>query len=130
MRDALSLLDRCIAFYMNEKLTYWKVLKALGEADTEVFRRLTESVAAGDAAAALRLFGMEIADGVEVSQFISDYIWFLRGLMLTASVPGETVLEIMDMPPEQLPEMQELAVMTGTDTVVRFIYLLPSCRTE
>ncbi len=124
MRDALSLLDRCIAFYMNEKLTYWKVLKALGEADTEVFRRLTESVAAGDAAAALRLFGMEIADGVEVSQFISDYIWFLRGLMLTASVPGETVLEIMDMPPEQLPEMQELAVMTGTDTVVRFIYLL------
>ena len=31
MRDALSLLDQCIAFYLGEKLTYEKVLENLGQ---------------------------------------------------------------------------------------------------
>ena len=34
MRDALSLLDQCIAFYLGEKLTYEKVLENLGAVDT------------------------------------------------------------------------------------------------
>ncbi len=37
MRDALSLLDQCIAFYLGEKLTYDHVLDVLGAVDTEVF---------------------------------------------------------------------------------------------
>ena len=50
MRDALSLLDQCIAFYLGETLTYDKVLDVLGAADTEVFSRILRSVLAGDAA--------------------------------------------------------------------------------
>ena len=30
MRDALSLLDQCIAFYLGQELTYDKVLEVLG----------------------------------------------------------------------------------------------------
>ena len=37
MRDALSLLDQCIAFYLGQTLTYDKVLEVLGAVDTEVF---------------------------------------------------------------------------------------------
>ena len=40
MRDALSLLDQCIAFLLGEELTYDKVLDVLGAVDTEVFSRL------------------------------------------------------------------------------------------
>ena len=40
MRDALSLLDQCIAFYFEQELTYDKVLDVLGAVDTEVFSRL------------------------------------------------------------------------------------------
>ena len=40
MRDALSLLDQCIAFYLGETLTYEKVLENLGAVDTEVFSGL------------------------------------------------------------------------------------------
>ena len=32
MRDALSLLDQCIAFYLGQKLTYDHVLEVLGDA--------------------------------------------------------------------------------------------------
>ena len=34
MRDALSLLDQCIAFYLGEKLTYDKAIEVLGAVDT------------------------------------------------------------------------------------------------
>ena len=40
MRDALSLLDQCTAFYIGERLTYEHVLEVLGAVDTEVFSRL------------------------------------------------------------------------------------------
>ena len=40
MRDALSLLDQCAAFYIGQKLTYDHVLEVLGAVDTEVFSRL------------------------------------------------------------------------------------------
>ena len=40
MRDALSILDQCIAFYLGQKLTYDNVLEVLGAVDTEVFSRL------------------------------------------------------------------------------------------
>ena len=37
MRDALSLLDQCISFYLGKALTYENVLDVLGAVDTEVF---------------------------------------------------------------------------------------------
>ena len=55
MRDALSLLDQCIAFYLGEKLTYGKVLDVLGTVDTDVFSGLLRKVIAGDAAGSVRI---------------------------------------------------------------------------
>ncbi|MCI5501454.1 MAG: DNA polymerase III subunit gamma/tau, partial [Lachnospiraceae bacterium] len=48
MRDALSLLDQCIAFYLGQKLTYENVLEVLGAVDQEIFSRLTRSVIEGN----------------------------------------------------------------------------------
>ena len=44
MRDALSLLDQCIAFYLGQKLTYDHVLEVLGAVDTDVFSRLLRQI--------------------------------------------------------------------------------------
>ncbi|MBR4808021.1 MAG: DNA polymerase III subunit gamma/tau, partial [Lachnospiraceae bacterium] len=48
MRDALSLMDRCIAFFMGQKLTYDKVLDTLGAVDTAVFGEMLDLVLSGD----------------------------------------------------------------------------------
>ena len=48
MRDSLSLLDQCIAFYLGEKLTYDKVLEVLGAVDTEVFSGMLREILAGN----------------------------------------------------------------------------------
>ena len=44
MRDALSLLDQCIAFYLGQTLTYDNVLEVLGAVDTEVFSKLIRGI--------------------------------------------------------------------------------------
>ena len=59
MRDALSLLDQCIAFYLGQKLTYDNVLEVLGAVDTDVFSRLLRSVIRRDVPKVL-----DIVDGV------------------------------------------------------------------
>ena len=53
MRDALSLLDQCIAFYLGQKLTYDNVLEVLGAVDTDVFSRLLRKIIQRDVSAEL-----------------------------------------------------------------------------
>lgn len=44
MRDALSLLDQCIAFYLGQELTYEKALEVLGAVDTIVYSRMFDYI--------------------------------------------------------------------------------------
>ena len=55
MRDAISLLDKCIAFNLGEKLTYANVLSTLGTVDVETFSRLFRAISKGDVALALTI---------------------------------------------------------------------------
>ena len=124
MRDALSLLDRCLAFYMDEELTYDKALKALGEADTTVFREMTEAVFSGNAAAAMKILGRQIADGVEIGQLVRDYIWYLRNLLVARSTSREDALEIIDASSDQMDDLLDLAQRSDPDALMRCIRIL------
>ena len=66
MRDALSLLDQCIAFYLGQKLTYENVLEVLGAVDNEIFSRLTRSVIEGDVVSCLNLLDEMVMQGREL----------------------------------------------------------------
>lgn len=121
MRDAVSLLDRCIAFCMDGDLTYGRALKALGEADHDVFRNLAGAVLAGDAATALKTVGKQFQEGAEIGQFVGDFIRYLRDVMLLASASREEAAELIDAPEEQIGEMQELAGRAGVEPVLRCI---------
>ena len=74
MRDALSLLDQCIAFYLGEKLTYEKVLENLGAVDTEVFSSLLREILAQHTSQAIRILEDLIIRGRELGQFVTDFI--------------------------------------------------------
>lgn len=85
MRDALSLLDQCIAFHLGEKLTYENVLEVLGAVDTEVFSRLLRRILDEDVTGAIRILGELIDDGRELSQLVNDFTWYMRNLLLLQS---------------------------------------------
>ena len=93
MRDALSLLDQCIAFYLGQTLTYDKVLEVLGAVDTEVFSKLLRKVLQGDVTGAIRTLEDLIIGGRELGQFVGDFTWYMRNLLLvkTSENPEEAI---------------------------------------
>ncbi|MBR3172261.1 MAG: DNA polymerase III subunit gamma/tau, partial [Lachnospiraceae bacterium] len=122
MRDALSLLDQCIAFYMGEKITYEKALKALGAVDTDVFASLTASIIQGDAGAAVLTFAQMMERGREAGQFVSDFIWYLRNLLMVQT--QEEAMDLVDAPAEQILKMRNLAGSVAPEIIMRYIRVL------
>ena len=122
MRDALSLLDQCMAFYMGEKLTYEKALSALGAVDTDVFAGLTAKIILGDAGAAVLAFEQMMERGREAGQFVADYIWYLRNLLMVQT--SEEARDIVDASAEQMAEMENLAGSVPPETIMRYIRVL------
>ena len=119
MRDALSLLDQCIAFYLGEKLTYEKALDVLGAVDTEVFSELLRKVLAQDTAGAIKTLEELIVQGRELGQFVNDFVWYMRNLLLvkTSDVPEDAV----DVSAENLERLKEESEMLDTETLMRYI---------
>ena len=85
MRDALSLLDQCAAFYIGQKLTYDHVLEVLGAVDTEVFSRLLRKILDRDVHSVIEIVDELVMQGRELSQLSADFTWYLRNLLLVRS---------------------------------------------
>ena len=119
MRDSLSLLDQCIAFYLGEKLTYDRVLEVLGAVDTDVFSELLRLILAEQITDAIALLDRLILDGRDLTQFVNDFTWYLRNLMLLKA--SDDMEDILDISTENLAQLREEAAMIRNDTLMRFI---------
>ncbi|NDL66358.1 DNA polymerase III subunit gamma/tau [Anaerotalea alkaliphila] len=87
MRDALSILDQCIAFYIGESITFEKVLEVLGAVDSTVFMELVESIHQQDARAALDLLDRVVMQGRDLVQFLVDLLTHLRNMLVVKNMP-------------------------------------------
>lgn len=119
MRDALSLLDQCIAFYLGQKLTYDKVLEVLGAVDTEIFSRLLRAVIAENVAEAIRIMEELIVEGRELGQFVNDFTWYLRNLLLIKGC--DDMEEVLDISSENLALLKEESQMIDAEVLMRYI---------
>ncbi len=119
MRDAISLLDRCVAFYLGEELTYDKVLEVLGTVDVAVFGRLMRHVREKNVTEALKLLDDIVARGRELTQFTVDFTWYLRNLLLTKA--SEEMLDTMEIPTDYRQEFLNEVYANDADTLVRYI---------
>ena len=119
MRDALSLLDQCVAFYLNERLTYDHVLDILGAVDTSVFSRLIRYIMNQNVSDAMKLVEEVVIQGRELGQFVSDFTWYLRNLMLVQS--SDQLEDILDMSAENLAALKEEAKQMKQSVLMRYI---------
>ncbi len=119
MRDALSLLDQCAAFYIGETLTYDHVLEVLGAVDTEVFSRLLRELLAFDVQAVIQTVDELVMQGRELSQLASDFTWYLRNLLLVKS--SDNMEDVLDVSTENLARLKEEAQMADSGTLMRYI---------
>ena len=122
MRDALSLLDQCIAFFLGQKLTYEHVLEVLGAVDTEVFSRLLRAVMQADTVTSIAILEEMVIQGRDLGQFVTDFTWYLRNLLLIQSAPD--MEEILDMSRENLELLKEEAEMIDAEVLMRYIRVL------
>ena len=120
-RDSLSLLDQCIAFHFGKELTYDMVLDVLGAVDTEVFGRLFEHVLDQDVAGCISLLEEIVMQGRELTQFITDFTWYLRNLLLVKTSDADTIEDTVDMSSENLERLKSEAEDVTQDTVMRYI---------
>lgn len=119
MRDALSLLDQCIAFHFGQELTYDKALDVLGAVDTEVFSRLLRHVIGREVTGCIGLLEEIVMQGRELSQFVTDFTWYLRNLLLLQS--ADDIEDIIDVSSDNLLRLKEEAGMLETETLMRYI---------
>ncbi|MCR5256269.1 MAG: DNA polymerase III subunit gamma/tau [Acetatifactor sp.] len=119
MRDALSLLDQCIAFNLGEELTYDKVLDVLGAVDTEVFSRLLRNVLDRNVLGCIQILEEIVMQGRELTQFVTDFTWYLRNLLLVKA--SDELENVIDMSSENLKRLKEEAEIIDNDRIVRFI---------
>lgn len=122
MRDALSLLDQCIAFYLGQKLTYDNALEVLGAVDSSVFSKMFNCVADYDVVGCIELIDEMMIAGRDINQFINEFIWYIRNLMLVDS--SENGSDMVDVSAEQLIVMKEDAKKVDVGVLIRYIRIL------
>ena len=122
MRDALSLLDQCIAFNLGKKLTYDATLEVLGTVDVQVYSNLLDLILKSDVAKVMDLIENIACQGREWSQFVTDFLWFLRNLLLVGQ--GTASEEALEVSTEQLKFLQEKAKDLDENMLIRDIRIL------
>jgi DNA polymerase-3 subunit gamma/tau len=119
MRDAISLLDQCSAFYFGQKLTYDMVLDVLGVTDIEVFSRLLRACLEGNVSVCIAILEEAVMQGRELSRFVTDFTWYLRNLLLLQTSEGNT--EIIDASEENMARLKEESTLAPAEVVMRYI---------
>ena len=120
MRDALSLLDQCIAFHFGEELTYDKVLDVLGAVDTGVFSELLGFIREQNIVSCISLLEEVVMQGRELTQFVADITWYLRNLLLVKTSDSD-IEDVIDVSSDNLVRLKEEAQQLDAETIMRYI---------
>lgn len=116
----LSLLDQCISFYLGKTITYDNVLDVLGTVDTKVFSKLLQSINNQDVSECIKILDEVEITGRELSQFVIDFIWYLRNLLLVKTTEDVTEI-IIDISSENLLLLKQEAESIEVDILMRYI---------
>ena len=119
LRDALSLLDQCVAFHFGKLLTYDNVLEVLGAVDSGVFSQMFNAVIDGRTRDCILKLEELVIQGRELGQFVTDFIWYLRNLLLLQS--ADDAEGLLDMSTDNLKQLQEDAGKADGEKLMRYI---------
>ena len=122
MRDAQSLLDQCIAFYIGQDLTYDRVLEVLGSVDVDVFARLLRFVTNGDVSGCMKILDEVMVSGRELTQFVNEFSGYLRNLLLAQSV--DDPYEVLELSKENMELVVHESKIVQAEQLIRYIGIL------
>lgn len=119
MRDALSLLDQCVAFHYGERLTYDQVLEVLGAVDTTIFSQLFRAVREEKTKECIYKLEELVIQGRELTQFVNDFIWYMRNLLVLKTT--DDAEHILDMSADNRKMLEEDTGFADEEILMRYI---------
>lgn len=122
MRDALSLLDQCMAVNMNGELKYEDVLETLGTVDTEIFSKILRDIINENVPELIAELEELILQGRDLGQFVSDFTWYVRNILVVKTT--ENAGNMIDMSEENLERLKEEAYAITEEQAMRYIRIL------
>ncbi|WMI81229.1 DNA polymerase III subunit gamma/tau [Anaerotignum sp. MB30-C6] len=130
MRDSLSILDQCIAFYSGDKVTLEMVLDVMGAVDQRVLFEMTEALGKKDSRRVMELVEEMMISGRDVKQFVSEYLVHLRNFLMVSTIPNAS--GILDLSEENLQRLKGCSAVLSPQEAIflieRFSYLQSDMR--
>lgn len=123
MRDALSLLDRCVS--ADEHITLQIVRDCAGVADNKHLFAFSEMVAKNDVAGCIRLLSELHKNSKDIAIVMDELSSHYRDLMLYKTAPGDT--DLLSALPEDHPKLAENAELYDLANILRCLTLLQQC---
>ena len=119
MRDSLSILDQCLAFFSGEEVTLEKVLDIMGAVDQTIFFEMAEALAQKNAKKAMTLVEEMMLSGRDVKQFVTEMLQHLRNLLMAATIPDAGM--VLDLSKENAEKLQAAAKVLSPEEIIYFI---------
>ena len=119
MRDSLSILDQCLAFYHDETITEEKVLDVCGATDNTVFFEMTSAIAGKKASKAMDIIDDIVYRGRDISQFTVSFLQHLRNLLVVSTV-GESE-NVLDLSQETIKRLSVQAKKISPEEIIYYI---------
>ncbi len=107
MRDALSLLEKCISFYFDETITVSKVQYLVGAVDNQMLFDMIEAISQFDSPKTLEICDEVNREGRSIRQFTADLLVHCRNLLVAKTTHGES--GVLDYSREYVEKLYEQA---------------------
>lgn len=130
MRDAWSLLDRCLSLYSNEEITLDKVFISLTSVDTSKLFDITESIINKDTQAALMNIKNVHYDGLNLNQFTSDLMDHMRNLLACKTSNRETLIQLIEKDSSYIDKALQQSQKISSKELIEIIKALAILMTE
>jgi len=117
MRDALSILDQCLA--LGGELTLAKVQDLLGAVDQQSLFDYTAALIANNTDDALQIITQASKEGRDLSRFLADIIRHLRNILVAAQISDKS--DILDYAPETIARFREQGGLISPIALIDYI---------
>lgn len=105
VRDALSLLDKAMAFG-KEKLSYDEVLTLLGAVSHEVFYDISQAVLQCSSGDILEIVDQVVKQGKDLFKFLDDLLEHFRNLLMVCINADRNLIDVID---EDYVKLQQIS---------------------
>ncbi|WXR62929.1 DNA polymerase III subunit gamma/tau [Peptostreptococcaceae bacterium AGR-M142] len=121
LRDALSLLDKCISFN-EDKLLYDDLINLLGVTGKDELAKLSNSIFDLDVKQSMEIINEVVSWGKDLKIFVDDLIEYIRTIMLCKI--SNNPKEILNLTDEEIDGLTKLSAKVSNNEIIRIINIL------